>query len=437
MSAPGVARQRVRRQRHESGADKEKKTPLHQYAQAPPVRGRCASIGHGPETLPSTIVACRAGRTSQVCVRRDAAGAVLVVPGRPCFVAADPGGGVPYRQHQRLTDYLAAYRNPDTAVGGDRVVARAEGRLEITQDGDGGELRVRGAPHLRCEKISGALSPWTPRTLRRVIGREGDPAAFISIRPWIRTGRCQLWVDESGGADTVLGGFEPAIHAPSWSRRSSRDLTGSTEHGYACGDDRRRPARPPALRRQGGTGSRVPAAASAWRSPPGIVVGGAAVRGDHRAQARAPSGRVELARRGPDVAICRVAGRADESTSTKSRRSTRGSKKEYGRPGRARQQRRHQPGLRATSWRSTRAPPARSWTSMLMLGCKAVLDPVRKGRAASDADGHGGRSINIALVRRSPGHAAPGDRVLRGQQVGPDRADEGAAGRRARAGRCG
>jgi len=56
-----------------------------------------------------------------------------------------------------------------------------------------GELRVRGA-HLPLSLVSGAVALDAP-TLRRVVGREGDPAAFISIRPWIGPG-AQLWLDD-------------------------------------------------------------------------------------------------------------------------------------------------------------------------------------------------------------------------------------------------
>jgi hypothetical protein len=62
-------------------------------------------------------------------------------------------------------------------------------RLEIS----GGELRVRGA-HLPLQYVSGAVA-LDPVTLRRVVGREGDPAAFISLRPWIGPG-VQVWVDD-------------------------------------------------------------------------------------------------------------------------------------------------------------------------------------------------------------------------------------------------
>jgi hypothetical protein len=56
-----------------------------------------------------------------------------------------------------------------------------------------GELRIRGA-HIPLTEISGAVA-LDSATLRRVVGREGDPAAFISIRPWIGPG-VQLWIDD-------------------------------------------------------------------------------------------------------------------------------------------------------------------------------------------------------------------------------------------------
>ncbi|MFN2517663.1 MAG: DUF3093 domain-containing protein [Jatrophihabitantaceae bacterium] len=56
-----------------------------------------------------------------------------------------------------------------------------------------GELRIRGA-HLPLRYVSGAVALDGP-TLRRVVGREGDPAAFVSIRPWIGPG-VQFWVDD-------------------------------------------------------------------------------------------------------------------------------------------------------------------------------------------------------------------------------------------------
>jgi len=63
------------------------------------------------------------------------------------------------------------------------------GSLEIS----GGEIRARGA-HIPLQYISGAVALDT-ETLRRVVGREGDPAAFVSLRPWIGGG-VQLWIDD-------------------------------------------------------------------------------------------------------------------------------------------------------------------------------------------------------------------------------------------------
>jgi hypothetical protein len=56
-----------------------------------------------------------------------------------------------------------------------------------------GELRTRGA-HLPMRFVSGVV-PLDPATLRRVVGREGDPASFVTIRPWVGPG-VQLWLDD-------------------------------------------------------------------------------------------------------------------------------------------------------------------------------------------------------------------------------------------------
>jgi hypothetical protein len=56
-----------------------------------------------------------------------------------------------------------------------------------------GELRIRGA-HLPLDVVSGCVA-LDAATLRRVVGREGDPAAYVSIRPWIGPG-VQLWLDD-------------------------------------------------------------------------------------------------------------------------------------------------------------------------------------------------------------------------------------------------
>jgi hypothetical protein len=57
----------------------------------------------------------------------------------------------------------------------------------------GGEIRIRGA-RLPLSVVTGAVA-LDDRTLRRVVGREGDPAAFISIRPWVGPG-LQVWIDD-------------------------------------------------------------------------------------------------------------------------------------------------------------------------------------------------------------------------------------------------
>lgn len=62
-------------------------------------------------------------------------------------------------------------------------------RVEIRD----GELFVRGA-HLPLRYVSGAVA-LDARTLRLVVGREGDPAAFVSIRPWVGPG-VQVWLDD-------------------------------------------------------------------------------------------------------------------------------------------------------------------------------------------------------------------------------------------------
>lgn len=62
-------------------------------------------------------------------------------------------------------------------------------RVEVVD----GELRVRGA-RLPLSVVSGVIALDEP-TLRRVVGREGDPAAFVAIRPWIGPG-VQLWLDD-------------------------------------------------------------------------------------------------------------------------------------------------------------------------------------------------------------------------------------------------
>jgi Protein of unknown function (DUF3093) len=65
------------------------------------------------------------------------------------------------------------------------------GRGELVIDGQ--ELRIRGA-HIALRYLTGAIA-LDGRTLRRVVGREGDPGAFVSIRPWIGPG-VQVLLDD-------------------------------------------------------------------------------------------------------------------------------------------------------------------------------------------------------------------------------------------------
>jgi hypothetical protein len=55
------------------------------------------------------------------------------------------------------------------------------------------ELSIRGA-HIPLSYVSNAIA-LDARTLRRVIGREGDPLGFVAIRPWIGPG-VQLQLDD-------------------------------------------------------------------------------------------------------------------------------------------------------------------------------------------------------------------------------------------------
>ena len=86
-----------------------------------------------------------------------------------------------------VTDWLPYTVLVPLAVG----IVWAMGRARVEIDAD--EVRVRGA-HLPLHYVSGAVA-LDDRTLRLVVGREGDPAAFVSIRPWIGPG-AQLWLDD-------------------------------------------------------------------------------------------------------------------------------------------------------------------------------------------------------------------------------------------------
>jgi hypothetical protein len=90
----------------------------------------------------------------------------------------------------RLTDWIPFGVLLPLAV----LIVWSFGRAELLISAD--ELAVRGPQraHLSMDYISGAVA-LDARTLRRVVGREGDPASFISIRPWIGPG-VQVWLDD-------------------------------------------------------------------------------------------------------------------------------------------------------------------------------------------------------------------------------------------------
>jgi hypothetical protein len=90
-------------------------------------------------------------------------------------------GGVP------VTDWVPYLVLVPLALG--IVWSLGRGRIEIRD----GELRVRDA-HLPLSCVSGVVG-LDRQTLRLVLGREGDPAAFVSVRPWIGPG-VQVWVDD-------------------------------------------------------------------------------------------------------------------------------------------------------------------------------------------------------------------------------------------------
>jgi Protein of unknown function (DUF3093) len=58
---------------------------------------------------------------------------------------------------------------------------------------DAGEIRVRDA-HLPLSAVSSVVA-LDSQTLRRLVGREADPLAFVAIRPWIGPG-VQIVLDD-------------------------------------------------------------------------------------------------------------------------------------------------------------------------------------------------------------------------------------------------
>jgi hypothetical protein len=61
--------------------------------------------------------------------------------------------------------------------------------LEVTD----GELRVNGA-RLEARWVDGVV-PLDAGTMRRLLGRDGDPAAFLATKPWIGSG-VQVLLDD-------------------------------------------------------------------------------------------------------------------------------------------------------------------------------------------------------------------------------------------------
>ena len=106
----------------------------------------------------------------------------LAAAGVACILAAEfHVGGLP------LTDWIPF----GVLIPGFAVFVWWLGRTTLrVRDG---ELLIQGA-HLPLRLVSGAVG-LDARTLRLVVGREGDPAAFVQIRPWVGPG-VQLWLDD-------------------------------------------------------------------------------------------------------------------------------------------------------------------------------------------------------------------------------------------------
>jgi hypothetical protein len=87
-----------------------------------------------------------------------------------------------------LTDWIPWIVLPLLAISATFFMGRSQ--LVIS----GGELRIRGA-HVPLVYISGTVQ-LDDRSLRRLVGRDGDPMAFVSIRPWIGPG-VQILLDDA------------------------------------------------------------------------------------------------------------------------------------------------------------------------------------------------------------------------------------------------
>jgi len=85
----------------------------------------------------------------------------------------------------RLADHALTVWIPfGVILPGSALVVWSMGRSRVVVDRT--ELRVRDA-HLPLSAVE-AVIPLDATTLRRVVGRYGDPAAFLSTRPWIGPG---------------------------------------------------------------------------------------------------------------------------------------------------------------------------------------------------------------------------------------------------------
>ena len=87
-----------------------------------------------------------------------------------------------------LTDWIPWIVLPLLAVSATFFMGRSQ--LTISD----GEVRIRGA-HVGVNYISATVQ-LDDRSLRRLVGRDGDPLAFVSIRPWIGPG-VQILLDDA------------------------------------------------------------------------------------------------------------------------------------------------------------------------------------------------------------------------------------------------
>jgi hypothetical protein len=90
------------------------------------------------------------------------------------------------------------------------------------------ELDIRGA-HIALRFVEDVVA-LDARTLRRVIGREGDPLAFVSIRPWIGPGvQLQLSDPEDSTPYWIVSTRHPHEVAALIRKRRTGSAGGTTE----------------------------------------------------------------------------------------------------------------------------------------------------------------------------------------------------------------